>query len=404
MPRGVAAAAPAVPAGGYVDPCNGQFKHEQSKGCCPIEVSINNAKITKGVRASTDLGVLPDTFIDVLSSGDAAYLRQIDHTADLSFDTINSTHKELMEAVTDGRVTVDTAIGVFIIRLTEAVNADERSEIRDYMSGLKEYRTIKGVSKARESDVKGNLLYLWAAVAKNVQNLGGAVASTDGASLIADIEKLLTAESESVQRAVPRLSITRLNTESKFDAALMQWSLMTHLVGVMNTAIQAKFLWSVAYITRHHSDMDFWATQEYFIACLDLLDRKICTVENVADKDRNVMISTAIRLGCVQSGAALGSNKSTSDAAAVVTVKKTWNGSFKPNTASNAKVKPCPVFNGRPGGVHNAGILDKNGACVFRHVCNAWVDDKGSGGMCERDHGRVSGPCDNARKCAACLP
>jgi len=207
-----------------------------------------------------------------------------------------------------------------------------------------------------------------------------------------------------VQRTVPRLSIVRLNSESKFDAALMQWSLMTHLVGVMNTAIQAKFLWSVAYVTRHHSDMDFWATQEYFIACLDLLDRKICTVENVADKDRNVMISTAIRLGCVQSGAVSGSNKSSSEATVMGTVKKTWNGSSKPNTAANAKVKPCPVFNGRPGGVHNAGILDKQGACVFRHVCNAWVDDKGSGGMCERDHGRITGPCDNARKCAACVP
>ena len=401
-PRGSAVPAPAPTS--YVDPCNGQFSHAQNKGCCPIEVCINNSKITKGVRATTDLGVLPPTFVDVLTAGDAAYLRQNDHTADLSFDIVMATHKELMEAVTDGRVTVDNAVGSFIVRLTDAADSDERSEIRDYMSGLKEYRAIKGASKARESDVKGNLLYLWAAVVKNVQVMGGAVASTDGPSLIADIEKLLAAESEGIQRAVPRLSIIRLNTEGKFDAALMQWSLMTHLVGVMNTAIQAKFLWSVAYVTRHHSDMDFWAAQEYFIACLDLLDRKICTVENVADKDRNVMISTAIRLGCVQSGAVTANSKNTSDGLSAGTAKKVWNGSSKPNTAANARIKPCPVFNGRPGGVHNAGILDKNGACVFRHVCNAWVDDKGSGGMCERDHGRVTGPCDNAHKCAACLP
>ena len=381
MPRGVAAAAPAlVPAGGYVDPCNGQFSHVQAKGWCPIEICINNSRITKGVRATTDLGVLPATFVDVLTPGDTAYLRQNDHTADLSFDMVSATHKELMEAVTDGRITVDTAIGVFVVRLTDAADANERSEIRDYMGGLKEYRTIKGTSKAREGDVKGNLLYLWAAVAKNVQNLGGGVAVTDGPSLIADIEKLLAAEADSLQRATPRLSIVRLNSESKFDAALMQWSLMTHLVGVMNTAIQAKFLWSVAYITRHHSDMDFWATQEYFIACLDLIDRKICTVENVADKDRNVMLSTASRLGCIQSGAVAGGSKNTASEVSVTT-KKTWNGSFKPNTASNAKVKPCPVFNGRAGGTHNAGILDKNGACVFRHVCNHWVDDKGSGAV-----------------------
>ena len=391
------AAAPA-----YMDACNGQFNHAQTKGCCPIEITLNNAKITKGVRATTDLGVLPPDFIDVLSPGDAAYLRQHDHTADLSFDIVKATHKELMEAVTDGRVTVDTAVGAFIIRLTDAADANERSEIRDYMGGLKEYRAIKGVSKARENDVKGNLLYLWAAVTKYVQNLGGGVAATDGPSLIADIEKLLAAEAESVQRAAPRLSIVRLNAESKFDAALMQWSLMTHLVGVMNTAIQAKFLWSVAYVTRHHSDMDFWATQEYFIACLDLIDRKICTVENVADKDRNVMISTATRLGCIQSGAVSAGNKSTSDVSNVA--KKVWNGSSKPNTAANAKIKPCPVFNGRAGGTHNAGILDRNGACVFRHVCNGWVDDKGSGGMCEGNHGRITGPCDNVHKCATCLP
>ena len=63
--------------------------------------------------------------------------------------------------------------------------------------------------------------------------MGGGVASTDGAPLIAEIEKLLAAESEGIQRAVPRLSIIRLNTESKFDAALMQWSMMTHMVGVL---------------------------------------------------------------------------------------------------------------------------------------------------------------------------
>ena len=112
---------------------------------------------------------------------------------------VSATHKELMEAVTDGRVTVDTAIGVFVVRLTEAADANERSEIREYMGGLKEYRTIKGTSKAREGDVKGNLLYLWAAVAKNVQNLSGGVAVTDGPSLIADIEKLLAAETDSLQ-------------------------------------------------------------------------------------------------------------------------------------------------------------------------------------------------------------
>jgi len=390
------------PAPVYWDPCNGQLSHPQTKGSCPIEVTLNNAKVTRGVRATTDLGVLPQAFADVLTPGDTAYLRQNDHTADLSFDLVTASHKEMMEAVTDGRVTVDSAVGSFIIRLTHAADADERSEIRDYMSGLKEYRAIKGVTKTRESDVKGNLLYLWAAVAKYVQNMGGGVASTDGAPLIAEIEKLLAAESEGIQRAVPRLSIIRLNTESKFDAALMQWSMMTHMVGVMNTAIQAKFLWSVAYLTRHHSDMDFWATQEYFVACLDLIDRKICTVENVADKDRNIMISTAIRLGCVQSGAVSGGNKSTIDASNPI--KKTWNGSFKQNTAANARVKPCPVYNGRPGQLHNSGILDKNGACVFRHVCNAWVDDKGSGGLCERDHGRISGPCDNPHKCAACVP
>ena len=128
------------PATVYADPCNGQFSHDQRKGCCPIEVSLNNAKITRGVRATTDLGVLPPTFLDVLTPGDAAYLRQNDHTTDLSFDMVSATHKELMEAVTDGRVTVDTAVGGFVVRLTDAADANERSEIRDYMGGLKEYR------------------------------------------------------------------------------------------------------------------------------------------------------------------------------------------------------------------------------------------------------------------------
>jgi hypothetical protein len=387
----------------YADPCNGQFSHTQAKGCCPIEVSLNNSKVTKGLRSSTDLGVLPLDFVDILTSVDTAYLRQDDHTTDPSFDMGSALHKDLMMAVTDGRVSCEAAVAEFVNRLPSAADAAERAEIRDYMGGLKDFRAIKGPSKSRENDVKGNMLYLWAAVTKRVHIVGGSVATVGGDTIIAEIEKLMAAESDAVRRVAPRLSIVRLDTEAKFDAALMQWSLMVHLVGVMNSTIQARFLWSVAYLTRHHADLDFWAAQEYFIACLDLLDRKICTVENVADRDRNVMISNAQRLGSLQATAVSGGSK------AVVNtqtgVKKVWNGQFKPNTPANAKVKPCVVFNGKAGGVHNPGILDKNGSCVFRHVCNAWVDDKGSGGLCESDaHGRVSGPCDNAHKCATCMP
>ena len=57
-----------------------------------------------------------------------------------------------------------------------------------------------------------------------------------------------------------------------------------------------------------------------------------------------------------------------------------WNG----KVAANAK-KCCITFNlGRD---HtNTNILDANGFCRFRHVCNQWVSDKGKYGRCLGDH------------------
>jgi hypothetical protein len=347
------------------------------------------------LRANPDLGILPIEFADVVSPIDVAYLRQDDHTADPSFDLSGSTHKGLLLAVTDGRVTCEAAVAEFVNRLPMAADKAEREEIRDFMGGLKDLRVVKGASRSREDDVKGNLLYLWAAVAKKVQNLGGGVISAGGDStIIAEIEKLMASDSDSGRRVAPRLSIVRLDNEAKFDAAVMQWSLLTNLVGVMNSTIQSKFLWSVAFLTRHHADLDFWAAQEYLIACLDLLDRKVCTVETVANYDRNIMLSTASRLGAMQESAASGS-KATSAAggkstAGTATNKKAWNG----KATTNPRAKVCPIFNGKAGGVHQPNVLDKSGTCVFRHICNQYVDDKGAGGMCEGAHSRICGPCD----------
>ena len=74
---------------------------------------------------------------------------------------------------------------------------------------------------------------------------------------------------------------------------------------------------------------------------------------------------------------------------------RTWNGK---SNASSSKI--CSHFNFNRD--HPATALQPDGTCKARHVCDAWVDNKGKGGRClgsagTAGHGRHN--CDNPHRC-----
>ena len=74
-----------------------------------------------------------------------------------------------------------------------------------------------------------------------------------------------------------------------------------------------------------------------------------------------------------------------------------WNGKDTPSSSTC-----CPTFNSPAGRKHPRNHLRADGTCRFRHVCNKWVSNKGTGGRCFGEEG-TSGhnrfTCDNPHRC-----
>ena len=378
----------------YVDPCNGHFPHRQAAGCCPIEKVRANRTITGSVRTATVGDVLPETLQGTITSTDMAFLNIVDHSADQAFDLQNASTENLMEAVKGGVISAGDAMSTMAIRIPTASAADQ-STLKNCVSVIKDLVSIGHVAKAN-AGTQGNYLRLWAIAVKKTKALGQPIVVLDGAALGEDFFK---------DAHKNKATVERLTTEQYFDAALYQFGLFSHVTGVMPTEILSVFIHEVGYLTRIKHGKSFWVAQEYLIACLDLLDRKVCKASAIPNHDRAIMMDNAERLALKfieaysEKSGGVGvplvdeSNKSG---------KSPFNGQCQPAT-SNANC--CPYFN-RNKAHDNPKHLDSRGKCIFRHVCNHWVDNKGPSGRClgtagSAGHGWWN--CDNPNKCDKAL-
>ena len=246
------------------------------------------------------------------------------------------------------------------------------------------------------SEANGNFLRLWAISVKKTKALGQPIVVLDGATFGEEFFK---------EGHKNKATVERLTTEQYFDAALYQFNLFAHVTGVMPMEILSVFVHEVAYLTRIKHGKSFWVAQEYFIACLDLLDRQTCKAAEIANHDRGVMLENAGRLA--QKFIEAYSEKSGGLGVPLVdephsSVKVPFNGLCQP---ANSKANCCPYFN-RNKAHDNPKHLDSRGKCIFRHVCNHWVDNKGPSGRClntagSDGHGWHN--CDNPNKCDKAL-
>ena len=200
-----------------------------------------------------------------------------------------------------------------------------------------------------------------------------------GPIFVVEVNSIAFVDGDTKTESKTKLSVDRLTSEPLFDAAVYQWSLFAHTLGMMTFEISAHFVFEVAHAIRIKHGEDFWTAQEYFIACLDLLDKKLVKASGIPNHDRSVMLSDARRYGEMIAAKFSGSNKDIDSSGPSSSGVKTFNGEFQDPT--NTKIQPCPYFNsGKP---HDPKHLTASGKCVFRHVCNHWVTGKGPGGRCE---------------------
>lgn len=378
----------------YNDPCNGHFPHRLAAGCCPIEKTRANRATTGNTRAATVGDVLPESLHGSISSADMAFINIIDHSVDSTFNFDTATVEELMVAVKGGVISAGDAMSTMALRIPTAAPADQNT-LRSCVSAVKDLVAIGHVAKG-SAETNGNFLRLWAISVKKTKALGQPIVVLDGSTFGDDFFK---------EGQKNKAMVERLTTEQYFDAAIYQYVLFLHVTGVMAMEISSVFLHEIAYLTRVKHGKTFWVAQEYLIACLDVLDRGKCKASEIPNFDRGVMLGNAERLaqrfienytekaGGV--GVPLVDESGTS-------TKPPFNGQCQPvKSGSNC----CPYFN-RNKAHDNPKHLDSRGKCIFRHLCNHWVDDKGPSGRCLNTagtpgHGWYN--CDNPRKCDAAL-
>ena len=371
------------PAAAWTDPCNGHFTHDQARGKCPIEIAAANRVVSGGRRTAALGGILPNSLQDAVSSTDLAYLNTVDHTTDVGFDFEKATIQELFDAAKSGVVNAGDAMAALGGRIPSAQAADQTT-IGFTISALENLVKVGHIVK-NPSSITGNYLRVWSITTKKMKRLSGPILVVEGNSFAFE-----GADADSDKKSA-KFSVDRMSTEPLFDACIYQWTLLVHTLGIMPLEISASFVFETVHLLRVRHGEDFWTAQEYFIACLDLLDRNKVKADKVPNHDRGVMLSDARRFGEQFNGMAAKASKPRSEA----TETKEWNGESQPPT--NSKVQPCPYFN-HIGKKHDSKHLTSSGKCIFRHVCNHWVSDKGPGGRCESsDHNWAK--CDHPSKC-----
>lgn len=368
----------------WVDPCNGHFAHELTRGKCPIEIAAANRIVNGGRRTATLGGILPSSLQDCVSTSDLAYLNSVDHTADIGFDFENATIQELFDSAKSGVINAGDAMGELGGRIPSAAG-DVQKTLGATISALENLVKVGHIVK-NPTQISGNYLRVWSITTKKMKRLSGPILVVEGNSFSFE-----AGDPDSDKSKTAKFSVDRMSTEPLFDACIYQWSLLVHTLGIMPLEISASFVFETVHLLRVRHGETFWTAQEYFIACLDLLDQKKVKADKIPNHDRGVMLSDARRFGEMFLGLATKAGVSATGGKGDV---KEWNGEFQPSDRS--KIQPCPYFNS--GKKHDPKHLTSTGKCVFRHVCNHWVTDKGSGGRCESvDHNWPK--CDHPSKC-----
>lgn len=366
----------------WVDPCNGHFTHEQTRGKCPLEIVQNNRVVVGGRRTAIVGGVLPTILQDSVTTSDLSYLNTVDHTADVGFDFTNGTVQEIFNAARDGVINGGDAMAELAGRIPPADEATQRT-LGHTISAIENLVKVGRIIKTPLQS-SGNLLRIWACCTKKMKRLSGPIIVVEVNSLTFDNG------TDGEMSKTAKFSVDRMSTEPLFDACIYQWSLLSHTLGVMAFEISASFVFEAVHTLRVRHGESFWTVQEYFIACLELLDLKKVKADKVTEFDRGVMLHDAKRFGELFSAKAKGISPSKPGTSG----EKKWNGEFV--SADRTNVMPCPYFNN--GKEHDSKHLSATGKCIFRHVCNHWVDSKGPGGRCEScDHNWPK--CDHPNKC-----
>ena len=246
-----------------------------------------------------------------------------------------------------------------------------------------ESATLGAAANSRVGDSSGMLQLLWAYCGRISERNTVAVAfETDD-----------TADSSSAKQSRATAKITRPKTQFQFLEIVSIFQTTAHALGVANILQSSNFFRQVVFDSIARDAMPWQQAHELVLVYFHDVDNSeqlnmgnIYTYDGAQDTRRmRALVSAKQHYGANFSGTSRTTPRDTPDG-------KAGGPNIQGSSDSSAKI--CFSFNQQTD--HIARHV-KGGRCIFRHVCDHWVSNKGPKGRCEGNHSRKE--CDNPAKC-----
>ena len=373
--------------------CYGQISGCPGGDNCALRSSVtsNRAALAAASTAVVTLAnLLPVKFIRALSrtfleslktfmkkttigSGiDWSSLNVVD-VAQLPIKGLASRADSLMELQARLGATSDNKEAQKIIGLITSLSSMSESGISD--------------TRQRDSSLTGIYSYVWAHASRLVANY--AVLNT------ASLDSLQGALDSKSDGSASRKSCPVLHpkTESEFLFALHVWTMILSAAGVDEPLIVMRFTLDVVYENLQVRNWKWELVYFYFLIQLEQVEveQDINLSNATTQGSMDTLRSYARDRAVAHYGESIfRSNQRAYGDNYIDDDKKNWNGS---HTSEADTI--CWAFN-KQHQKHREASLNADGRCKHRHVCDAFVSNKGPGGKCEGNHPRYQ--CNNSHK------
>ena len=368
--------------------CNDQLAGCQGGAACPFLAATNaNAGLIAGTVATGYLTVqalLPQEWRSVFKKSVLDFFLVVARrpAPGSAVDCSAFAVADLMEAHRNQSAPKADILCALLSRAGESTEVGEQNQITNIINIIKmESSTLGAAANARVGECVGTLQLLWAYCGRVTER------STALVTVETDDESGSTSRSS---RASTKL--VRPKTQFQFSEIISVFQTCAHALGVSNILQTSEFFRQVVFDAVARDEIPWQQAHElvlvYFFDVDNSPSLHISTVYASGAQDTRrarALVNAKQHYPNLVRG---GPPKNPDD--------KPHNPALGPNIpgskADDAKI--CMSFN--LGTSHSSRHV-KDGCCIFRHVCDQWVSDKGPNGRCEGNHSRKR--CDNPQKC-----
>ena len=369
--------------------CNNNIGSDHDSGDCPLLklVATNAAKLLSGA-AATVATILPLRLVKFLTKSVLERLAKLGTKlcAEGSFDPNGKSASEIAAAVESGVLGVSEA-RCYALELGEDPDAALQrrgDQILKFMSSIKDEK-----SEISSTVRSGALLFVLARACEYVQQQKGSALK----ATIAEDGKLPASKLSST--IIPPKNI------SECDMVLTVFQQICHATTLGQYLVVSAFLTEVYHLPMVRQS---WSFEMGFCHILAYLHRvedpsfprinlnnvlQSGSGDSLKDEAKTLGSSLYGQSFRVLRGDPRDPIKGDETTPPVKEIKYSGKG------ATTEKAPICKVWN--MGGVHKSSMLNPDGSCKNRHVCNKWVSDSGLWGRCAGAH--TFKECDNPHKC-----